>query len=179
MPYGQTESDYERFDAFVKRHIEQFSKFAYFTVHDYEYAQDGIQNAMEAIMKYYDKLRDFDEQRLYRYSLAIIKHECVRAATANSRLVSTDEIEHFDAVPDDMMDNLMRDINNTTLRHCVDQLSEKYRLAILMKYYYNRTDREIAQAIDISDDSVRMILTRARQKLKKLYLTKSGEAMIL
>lgn len=175
MPFGQPESDYEKFEAFVKRHIEQFGRYAYYIVHDYEYAQDGIQSAMEAIMRYYDKVRDFDEQRLYRYCLAVIRHECIRVATANKNVISTEDIELFDAVPDDMMDNFVRDINNAQLRKCVDQLPEKYRLAILMKYYYNRSDREIAQAIDISDDSVRMILTRARQKLKKAYIAQCGE----
>lgn len=175
MPFGQPESDYKIFGAFVKRHVEEFGKFAYFIVNDYEYAQDGIQNALEAIMRYYDRVRDFDEQRLYRYCLAIIKHECIRAATKNQNTVPIDEIENFSAVPDEMLEHMIRDANHTVLRNCIEKLPEKYRLAVLMKYYYNRTDREIGQAIDVSDASVRMILTRARQKLKALYVEATGE----
>ena len=175
MPFGQPESDYEKFDAFVRKHIEEFGRFAYYTVRNYDYAQDGIQNALEAIMKYYDRVRDFDEQRLYRYCLSVIRNECIHAATENRNLVSTEEIEKFDAIPDDMLDNIIRDVNNMILRKCIGQLPEKYRLAILMKYYYNRSDREIAQTIDVSDSSVRMILTRARQKLKALYIESTGE----
>lgn len=175
MPYGQPESDYEIFDAFVRKHIEEFGRFAYYVVHDYDYAHDGVQNALEAIMKYYDRVRDFDEQRLYRYCLSVIRNECIRAATENRNVVSTDEIESYDSVPDDMLDNIIRDVNNETLKKCIAQLPEKYRLAILMKYYYNRPDREIAQAIDVSDSSVRMILTRARQKLKTFYVELTGE----
>ena len=126
-------------------------------------------------MKYYDRVRDFDEQRLYRYCLAIIKHECIRVATGNRNVISTEEIEHFDSVPDEMLDNIIRANNNAILKECISQLPEKFKLAILMKYYYNHSDREIAQAIGVSDASVRMILTRARQKLKKRYMELTGE----
>lgn len=175
MPYGHPESDYEFFDAFVKQHLGEFGKFAFYIVRDYDCAQDGIQNALEAIMKYYDRVRDFDEQRLYRYCLAIIKHECIRVATGNRNVISTEEIEHFDSVPDEMLDNIIRANNNAILKECITQLPEKFKLAILMKYYYNQSDREIAQAIGVSDASVRMILTRARQKLKKRYMELTGE----
>lgn len=83
MPYGHPESDYEFFDSFVKQHLGEFGKFAFYIVRDYDCTQDGIQNSLEAIMKYYDRVRDFDDQRLYRYCLAIIKHECIRVATGN------------------------------------------------------------------------------------------------
>ena len=178
MPYGHPESDYEFFDAFVKHHIEEFGKFAFYIVRDYECAQDGVQNALEAIMKYYDRVRDFHEQRLFRYCLAIIKHECIRAATENRNVISTEDVEHFDSVPDEMLDNIIRDQNNAILKECITQLPEKFRLAVLMKYYYKQSDREIAQAIGVSDASVRMILTRARQKLKKRYMELTEEVPV-
>lgn len=177
MPFGSPPSDYEYFEIFVKQHIHEFGKFALYIVHNKDYAQDGIQNALEAIMKYYDNIRNFDEQRLYRYCLAVIKHECIRAASANANVISTEEVEHFDFIPDEMMDNIIRNENNEILRTCIAELPEKFKLAILMKYYYNQSDHEIAQAIGVSDASVRMILTRARQKLKKAYIEASGEEL--
>lgn len=179
MPFGQPESDYEIFDAFVRKHMADFGKFAYYVVRNYDYAHDGVQSALEAIMKYYDGVRDFDEQRLYRYSLSVIKNECIRAAKEGQKIVSTDEFEITESVPDDMLDNIIRDVNNELLRQCIDQLPEKFKQAILMKYYYHRTDREIGQTIGVTDSSVRMILTRARQKLKKLYVEAIGEEVTL
>lgn len=175
MPYGHPPSDYEFFESFVAQHINEFGKFAFYIVHDYEYAQEGIQNALEAIMKYYDRVRDFDEQRLFRYCLAVIKHECVRAASQKRNVISIGEVDNCDFVPDEMLDRLILQENNAILKACIVHLPEKFRLAILMKYYYNQSDREIAQAIGISNSSVRMILTRARQKLKKAYMEETGE----
>ena len=175
MPFGQPESDYEVFETFVKKHIKEFGIFAYYIVNNYEYAQDGVQNAMEAVMKYYDKVRGFNEQRLYCYCLAVIKHESIHAATKNRNTLSIEEIEDVPAVPDEMLDDMIREANHSTLRKCIEKLPEKYRLVVLMKYYYNCTDHEIAQAASVSDASVRMILTRARKKLKALYLEETGE----
>lgn len=42
MPYGHPESDYEFFDSFVKQHLGEFGKFAFYIVRDYDCAQDGI-----------------------------------------------------------------------------------------------------------------------------------------
>ena len=44
-----------------------------------------------------------------------------------------------------------------------------------MKYYYNRSDSDISKVIGVSVASVRMILTRARSKLKKAYIQLIGE----
>lgn len=175
MSFGQYKSDYERLDQFVRNHMVEFSKFAVYVVHDYDIAQDGIQNAMEAIMKYYDSVRDFEEQRLYRYCLAIIKHECIRVASAQKNMVSYEDVEYLEEVPDDMLDNIIRDADNALLKACIEELPEKFKLAILMKYFYQQSDRDIARAIDISDASVRMILTRGRNKLKEIYIKKAGE----
>lgn len=175
MPFRQDSPDYAFFEAFVERYIVDFSKFAFYVVHDYDCAQDGIQNALEAILKYYDNVRDFDEQRLFRYCLAVIKHECLRAAAKNSRIISVEEVEHFDSVPDEMLDEIIKAENTTLLNKCVSQLPEKFKTAIFMKYYFNQSDSEISKVIGVSVASVRMILTRARTKLKRTYLELSGE----
>ena len=175
MPFQHTSPDYEFFGSFVEQHIVDFSKFAVYIAHDYDSAQDGIQNALEAILKYYDNVRDFDEQRLFRYCLAVIKHECLRAVANNGKTISVEEVEHFDSIPDEMLDKIIKDEDHATLGRCVEQLPEKFKLAILMKYYYNQSDKIIAESIGVSTGSVRMILTRARLKLKKAYLETSGE----
>lgn len=175
MPFQHDSSDYVFLEAFVEQYIVDFSKFAFYVVHDYDCAQDGIQNALEAILKYYDNVRDFDEQRLFRYCLAVIKHECLRAAAKSSRIISVEEIEHFDSVPDELLDEIIRAEDTALLNKCVSQLPEKFKTAILMKYYFNQSDSEISKVIGVSVASVRMILTRARMKLKRAYLELSGE----
>ena len=48
MPFRHDSTDYAFLETFVEQHITDFSKFAFYVVHDYDCAQDGIQNALEA-----------------------------------------------------------------------------------------------------------------------------------
>lgn len=175
MPFQRNSPDSEFLESFIEQHILDFSRFAYSVVHDYDCAQDGIQNAMEAILKYYDNLRDFDEQRLFRYCLAIVKHECLRSAAKRDSTLFIEEVDCPDTVPDEMLDRIIQAENTAILKECVARLPEKFQTAILMKYYYNQSDNAISKAIGVSAPSVRMILTRARTKLKSTYLEFTGE----
>lgn len=174
MSFPQNSTDSEFLESFLEQHIVDFSRFAYSIVRDYDCAQDGIQNAMEAILKYYDNIRDFDEQRLFRYCLAIVKHECLRAARAGSTQ-PLEEADCPDPVPDEMLERIIRSENSAILKQCVSRLPEKYQTAVLMKYYYNQSDDAISRVIGVSAPSVRMVLTRARTKLKQNYLDMTGE----
>lgn len=178
VPFQHNSPDSEFLESFVEQHILDFSRFAYSVVHDYDCAQDGVQNAMEAILKYYDNLRDFDEQRLFRYCLAIVKHECLRSAAKRDSTLSIEEVACLDSMPDEMLDRIIQAENTAILKECVARLPEKFQTAILMKYYYNQSDEAISRVIGISAPSVRMILTRARTKLKKTYLELTREEAI-
>ena len=74
-----------------------------------------------------------------------------------------------------MLDQVIKEENAAILNKCVSQLPKKFQTAILMKYYYNRSDSDISKVIGVSVASVRMILTRARSKLKKTYIQLIGE----
>lgn len=51
---------------------------------------------------------------------------------------------------------------------CVQNLPEKYRLAIHLYYYEGYSQKEIAQILHIKESSVSSRLTRGRSRLKKL-----------
>ena len=48
------------------------------------------------------------------------------------------------------------------------QLSEKYRTAIVLKYFSGLSIREMAFAMDAPEGSVKAYLSRARGELKKI-----------
>ena len=49
------------------------------------------------------------------------------------------------------------------------QLSEKNKLLLQLKYFYEMSDKDIAKIFDISPDSVRIYISRARQTAYKLF----------
>ncbi len=54
------------------------------------------------------------------------------------------------------------------LGNAILKLSDKYKDVLYFKYILELHDREIADILNISPDSVRQYLTRARRKAKEL-----------
>lgn len=54
------------------------------------------------------------------------------------------------------------------LREAVDSLPERQREVIVMKYFQNRSHKEIAAAIHTSEGNTRVILSRALDRLKDI-----------
>ena len=55
------------------------------------------------------------------------------------------------------------------LEQIVEQLPAVQKEVIRMKYWEESSDQDIAEAVDLRPDNVRMILSRARRKIKALY----------
>ena len=54
------------------------------------------------------------------------------------------------------------------------RLDDKYKRVLELKYILEQSNEEIAKEFDIGPNSVRMLLTRARSKLKELMADKVG-----
>ena len=63
--------------------------------------------------------------------------------------------------------------DRTDMSRCIVRLPERYREVILLKYYNELSDDEIAAAMGITAVNVRKLLERARKKLAEEY---KGEA---
>ncbi|MCM1286589.1 MAG: sigma-70 family RNA polymerase sigma factor [Acetobacter sp.] len=59
-------------------------------------------------------------------------------------------------------------INNNDLSFALKQLSKKHRAVIHLFYYEDLSTKDIASALNMNENNVRMNLTRARRELKKI-----------
>jgi RNA polymerase sigma factor (sigma-70 family) len=68
---------------------------------------------------------------------------------------------------DDRIDTARR---HEKARHVVGQMSERYGLLLLWRYWEHRSTREMAAAIGATEKSVERMLARARAQFKELWL---------
>lgn len=61
---------------------------------------------------------------------------------------------------------------NTLIYRCIDELSENQRMVFQLREVEGMSYKEIANTLNISEDSVKVILFRARSKMRELL---SGE----
>ena len=80
--------------------------------------------------------------------------------------------------PSDPTEGLTREEERVQVRQAVEALSEADREIFLRHYYYAQTVREIAEAMELKEPTVKTRLRRGREKLKAMLMKgdETGEA---
>lgn len=162
-------TDAEDLERFYRTHCKSLEKYAYSIVKNQLLAEEAVQNSLLKIINYYDNVRDFEEDRLLKYMIRVIFHECCRLLRkkGQEQHLPLPEAEDLPAVEEsEAIDHIL---DREAMRSAIAKLEPVYRTAIVMKYYDNASNAMIAAALDVKPDSVRMILSRARAKLKAIY----------
>jgi RNA polymerase sigma-70 factor, ECF subfamily len=93
-----------------------------------------------------------------------------RARSRSSHAMARERIEQAVLEPDassDIEARVARSQTNECIRRCVDRLPPRYRAVLLLSGAEELTNQEIAEALAITVDTVKIRLHRARRRLRK------------
>ena len=131
--------------------------------------------------KTFNNLEKFDETRasFQTWLLKIAKNEVITYFRAQSRKTEHETAfdEEFEFKADEYFEpeqQILREERTQQLKVAIEKLNERERKIITLKYYLDMKDNEIAEKLDLTPQNVRVILNRARSKLKK-FLTEEGD----
>lgn len=133
-------------------------------------AEDAVQSSFLIILRSFDLVRGYEPNRMLSYMCTIVRHECGRALNQSHTVSPVEEIEVVGEDPDPTARELLRETDREVLKACIAELQPNYRTALRMKYYDNASDEAIAAVLQVGSGNVRVVLTRARKKLKQSYL---------
>jgi len=130
--------------------------------------EDVLQTALVKLIDKIALLQTLNRSKRINYIISTCKNTAYSYARIANR-VSEFEYLDFDGVSydDNPLENQV--IMNETLDHfktAWDALDERSRYFLESKYILDKNDEEIARDMNIKSSSVRMNLTRARNKLK-------------
>ena len=135
-------------------------RMAYLLTHNLADAEDLVQSALAKTYQAWDRIED--RAALDGY---------VRRAMVNTHISSwrrrrleeypTDEIPD-QAVGDHASDSALQDV----LRRALDRLPAKMRIAVVLRYYADMSEAEIAQFLGVSQGTVKSTVSRAVAKLR-------------
>jgi RNA polymerase sigma-70 factor (ECF subfamily) len=156
------------FGKLAKRHRDTVLSLAYDFLNDYETAQDVAQ---DVFMKAFKNIGDFEEKSrfsswLFRItvnaSLDARKSKIRRRKYLLSKEVHPDNsrVKAETANQNGVDDILLAALN---------KLSDHQQSAIVLRYFHDKSVREIADVLDCTESTVRSHLHRALQKLEKIY----------
>ena len=117
--------------------------------------EDAIQNT---IIKAYSNIKTLKKNEYYRtWLIKILINECNMILRNNKRTVAIDSITDTRQESDNLKD---LDLTNT-----VNSLSEDLREVIVLFYFEDMNQKDIAKLLNIPEGTVKSRLTRARKRL--------------
>ena len=139
--------------------------------------EDVLQIALVKLIDKIPLLKTFERNRLVSYIISTCRNN---AYTYNKKLFARleCEIEEHDGVDfhtNPLEDSILKEENRVILTAAWHSLDERSRYFLESKYILEKTDQQIAEDMNIKAGSVRMNLTRARNKLKAI-ITEALEA---
>ena len=166
------------FESIFEEHSDHAYKIAYSYANNIEDAKDIVQ---DTFLKVYLHIRDF--QKLTREEIIALiviytKNTSLDHLRKKTRRIKSDtltydneekiteyEIPDVQDTPEEIIVN--REIGERLGKY-IGLLPEAQREVILLKYYYNRKDKEIAEILNIDESAVSSRVNRAKVKLRKM-----------
>jgi RNA polymerase sigma-70 factor (ECF subfamily) len=156
------------FGKLARRYRDAVLALAYDFLKDYDNAKDVAQ---DVFMKVFKNIGDFEEKsRFSSWLYRITVNACLDARKSDTRrrryLFSKKNLADSDYTSDEsdqsngLDDTLSKELNN---------LSDRQRAAIVLRYFHDKSVREIAEVLDCTESTVRSHLYRALQRLDKSY----------
>ncbi|MCU0430873.1 MAG: sigma-70 family RNA polymerase sigma factor [Cytophagaceae bacterium] len=141
-------------------------------LNSYEEAKDITQ---DGFLKVFDNLHRFDAQKgnLHNWIKTIMINTTLNYLKKKKRLPIDTLEEHHDvgALDAEAMNDSSRDFTAEELEEAIQSLSLSYRIVFQMYVLDDLSHKEIAEALQISEESSRTRLKRSRIRLKE-YLHK-------
>lgn len=175
----------EEQNATLNVYLKYYSKMydmAFYILQNHHDAEDAAMNAMVKIIESADKFVNIEtketEAKVTIYTRNIAKsmyrkRKRQRNSTISMTVYSDEDIsESYQMdIPDQDEDIQRMVINNETIdmmKKALLQLKEEQRDVVSMRYFYRYSYTEIAKIFEVSENTVRARVYRARQKLKEL-----------
>ena len=161
MHRGLDEVD-EDFADYVRARQQRLLRAAYLVCGDEHLAQDLLQGALVKLALHWPKVRDehpdaYVRRILYRDAVSAWRrrrHEVIGADVAFAAATAPERVEGR--------------IDRIDLMRALDQLAPRQRAVIVLRYFEDRSEREIAETLGVSTGTVKSQAHDALRRLREI-----------
>lgn len=160
--------DPQAFGELVQRYERDVFNLAYRMLNDRGEAEDAAQ---EAFLRAYANLDRYDMTRPFKtWLLSITSNHCIdRLRRRRLVWLSLEEpLPPHPALTSDIPgpeEATLMNERNVLVQELLEELTPDYRLAVVLRYWYDLSYAEIAEMLDTTESAVKSRLFRARQTL--------------
>jgi RNA polymerase sigma-70 factor (ECF subfamily) len=161
------EGDTEAFTRLVEAYQTPVYNLAYRMLGNSVEAEDAAQ---ETFIRVYTRLHTYDVTRKFSsWLLSIASHYCIdRLRRRRMTLLSLEDVAfsgHLASDVDLPEEAVVRNEKEGQVRRLLDELPEDYRAAVVLRYWYDCSYKEIARILDTTESAIKSRLFRARRKM--------------
>ncbi len=158
-----------------ERHYARMKSIAMSILHNELDAEDAAMNAITQICKQPELFLDYKSPKTASLVFLSARHEAIDLYRKNERrrahvVLLDEETTFFEQIPDDepsFLDIIVSRENCDILFRIIDQLDDMYRIPILLRYYHQMRNTEIADLLHIEVNMVNCRLFRAKHMVIK------------
>ena len=138
---------------------------AYDILKDVQYAEDAASETFYRAAKYYGKIRTIPKEQVGYYMVTMAKNT---AFTMLEKLNKTKEIPLDGEICENVEIPFDKMIEGNALNEALDELPEKQKTILMYKYGYGFSVKEISQMLKEKENTVKVCIYRAKNKLAEL-----------
>jgi RNA polymerase sigma-70 factor (ECF subfamily) len=138
-------------------------------------AHDAEDAAQESFIRAYQNLKRYDPNRSFAtWILSIAAHYCIDRTRKRRLPTSSIDVLQDELIPDryapEPESSLRKQEKEIALQNLLKELKPIDRATIILRYWDDCSEVEIAEALDLSVSAVKSRLFRARQKLAQSWI---------
>lgn len=153
----------------LKKLYLQYYQEIYVYIFSYCKNRDAAEDlTQETFLKALLSLRDTHENmRAWLYKVA--RNLSIDYLKKRKQYDSLDDYEEFlcDEKPDDVLSEFIKEEEKRNLYYAINSLERRYREVLVLQYFGELSQKEIARTMHLSPENVRVLAHRAKQKLKE------------
>jgi len=160
------------FRALVIEHKNKLFRLACWMLHDESEAEDIVQ---EVFLKIWEKQTDYAKYRsIEAYLIEMTKNKCLNRIKSQTKLVAENVLKHMQS-PEPPADlHFERNDELKRIKNVIARLPENQRVVLQLKGVEGLEIREISKLLNETENNIRVILSRARQAVRDMYLKEYG-----
>lgn len=165
----ETKEQKSKFELLYEKYYKLMLYIAIQVLQDQMEAEDAVHTACIKVIRNLDKVDEVESPRTKRFLLTIIKHTAIDMVRKKKRErnISLEELEEWQ-LPAEYKDGFAQLPEENRILLAIKHMPELYRDVFLLKYSSGFENREIADILGISEDSVRKRISRGKKKLEDL-----------
>ena len=173
MAMIESEEERSKFEMIYEQYRCIMFSVAQKILHNDRDAEDAVQEAFLKIIKNLEKINVSECHKTKLYIVITVRRTAIdiyRKKKSQEKIVPLDELvldeKYEDSVAQEEIENVKDKVDMANL---INLLPDRYRDVILLKYYNEFSDKEIAHTLGTTEANVRKLLERAKKRLAREY----------